>query len=35
LQGEFPQAFIIAFKNGQKMNVNEAIREFKNNKQKR
>ena len=35
LQEEFPQAFIIAFKNGQKMNVNEAIREFKNNKQKR
>ena len=35
LQGEFPQAFVIAFKNGQKMNVNEAIREFKNNKQKR
>ena len=35
LQGEFPQAFVIAFKNGQKMNVSEAIREFKNNKQKR
>ena len=35
LQEEFPQAFVIAFKNGQKMNVNEAIREFKNNKQKR
>jgi N-acetylmuramoyl-L-alanine amidase len=25
----FPQSFIIAFKNGQKMNVQEAIREFK------
>ena len=25
----FPQAFIIAFKNGQKMNVQEAIREYK------
>ncbi len=35
LQEEFPQAFVIAFKNGQKMNVSEAIREFKNNKQKR
>lgn len=29
---KFPQAFIIAFKNGQKMNVAEAIREFKSNK---
>jgi N-acetylmuramoyl-L-alanine amidase len=29
---EFPDAFIIAFKNGAKMNVNEAIREFKTNK---
>ena len=28
----FPQAFIIAFKNGQKMNVQEAIQEFKRNK---
>ena len=28
----FPQAFIIAFKNGQKMNVQEAIREFKSTK---
>lgn len=26
----FPDCFIIAFKNGGKMNVNEAIREFKN-----
>lgn len=29
---KFPQAFIIAFKNGQKMNVTEAIREFKSNR---
>lgn len=29
---KFPGAFIIAFKNGEKMNVNEAIREFKRNK---
>lgn len=29
---KFPEAFIIAFKNGEKMNVNEAIREFKNNR---
>lgn len=28
----FPQAFIVAFKNGQKMNVQEAIREFKTRK---
>ena len=34
-QSRFPQAFIIAFKNGQKMNVQEAIREFKNNKVKK
>ena len=26
---KFPEAFIIAFKNGEKMNVNQAIREFK------
>jgi len=26
---KFPQAFIIAFKNGEKMDVNKAIREFK------
>ena len=31
---KFPEAFIIAFKNGQKMNVNEAISEFKKNKGK-
>jgi len=29
---QFPQAFIVAFKNGQKMNVHEAIAEFKKNK---
>lgn len=29
---KFKDAFIIAFKNGQKMNVNEAIREFKKNR---
>ena len=31
---KFPGAFIIAFKNGQKMNVNEAIAEFKKNRKK-
>ena len=29
---QFPQAFIIAFKNGVKMDVNQAIREFKQNR---
>lgn len=29
---KFPQCFIIAFKNGQKMDVQEAIREFKANR---
>ncbi len=28
----FPDCFIVAFKNGEKMNVNEAIREYKANK---
>jgi len=32
LASSFPQAFIIAFKNGQKMNVQEAIQEYKANK---
>lgn len=32
LLAKFPQAFIVAFKNGEKMNVNEAIQEYKNNK---
>ena len=29
---KFPEAFIIAFKNGRKMNVNQAINEFKANR---
>ena len=32
---KFPEAFIIAFKGGTRMNVQEAIREFKNNKNKK
>lgn len=32
LLDKFPQAFIIAFKNGEKINVNQAIREFKSRK---
>lgn len=32
LADKFPEAFIIAFKNGQKYDVNQAIREFKQNK---
>jgi len=31
---KFPEAFIIAFKNGEKMNVVEAIKEYKANKSK-
>lgn len=31
---QFPGAFIIAFKNGSKMNVNQAISEFKRNRNK-
>lgn len=31
---KFPEAFIIAFKNGRKYDVNQAIREFKQNKNK-
>ena len=34
LQVKFPQAFIIAFRDGVKINTGEAIREFKKNKQK-
>ena len=30
--GDFPGAFIIAFKNGEKIDVNAGIREFKNNR---
>lgn len=32
LTDKFPEAFIIAFKSGEKMDVREAIQEFKNNK---
>lgn len=32
---KFPEAFVVAFKGGQKINVAEAIREFKNNRNKR
>lgn len=32
LAEKFPEAFIIAFKNGQKYDVNQAIREFKQNR---
>ena len=34
LSNNFPGAFIIAFKNGEKIDVNAGIREFKNNKRK-
>jgi len=34
LLGKFPEAFIIAFKDGKRVNVQEAIREFKSNKSK-
>lgn len=32
ISSKFKDAFIIAFKNGKKININEAIKEFKNNK---
>ena len=32
LAAKFPEAFVIAFKNGAKMNINEAIMEFKKQK---
>ena len=32
LQAKFPQCFIIAFKNGEKMDVRQAIQEWKNNR---
>lgn len=35
LSEKFPQAFVIAFKNGEKMNINQAIREFMRNKNKK
>jgi N-acetylmuramoyl-L-alanine amidase len=34
LQEKFPQAFVVAFKNGQKIDVREAIQEFKSKKGK-
>lgn len=34
LLDKFPEAFIIAFKNGEKYDVNQAIREYKQNKNK-
>jgi len=34
LLAKFPQAFVIAFKNGEKMDVRQAIKEFMNNKSK-
>lgn len=34
LKQEFPEAFIIAFKNGQRMNTGEAVKEFVKNKRK-
>lgn len=34
LAEKFPQAFVIAFKNGQRMNVQEAIKEFMSNPNK-
>ena len=30
--GKFKQAFIVAFKDGRKMDINQAIREFKENR---
>ena len=32
IETKFKGAFIIAFKNGKKMDVNQAIKEFKNNR---
>ena len=32
LNAQFPGCFVIAFKNGSKMNINEAIQEFKRNR---
>ena len=34
IQDKFPDAFIVAFKNGTKIDVNQGIREFKQNKNK-
>lgn len=35
LLNKFPQAFVIAFRDGAKMNVNEAIREYKANRDRK
>ena len=35
LSAKFPQAFVVAFKNGQKTDVRAAIQEFMNNKKKK
>jgi N-acetylmuramoyl-L-alanine amidase len=32
LLAKFPEAFVIAFRNGEKMNVQEAVRIFRNRK---
>lgn len=34
LSKDFPQAYIVAFKNGQPIDVNTAIKEFLKNKRK-
>ena len=34
ITAQFKDAFIVAFRNGEKMNVNEAIAEFKKRKNK-
>ena len=34
IANKFPDAFVIAFKDGERMDVNKAIREFSVNKQK-
>ena len=34
LKQDFPQAFIVAFKNGKRMNTGEAVKEFVKNKRK-
>ena len=35
LLNKFPQAFVIAFRDGAKMNVNEAIRDYKANRDRK
>ncbi len=34
LKQEFPEAFIVAFRNGQRVNTGEAVKEFVKNKRK-